>query len=425
MTETRTPETKQEQLLKPNSEQTIAIEILKSNNNVFLTGPAGVGKSFVINQFIDSRETKPVVLASTGVAAVLIKGRTFNSFFGLGIMEGGISNTLARALKIKKVKERLKEVKEVVIDEISMIPAEAFFVASLIAQNIRNSSAPFGGIRIVVVGDFLQIPPVNPKSDEKWLFQTQTWNECEFKVITLTKTMRTSDEPFIDILKKIRFGVCDDKVKDFFNSRMRPLSDDFVGTVIFGRKNQVEDYNNKKLNQNPNQIHKFETEIKIFKTKSYQQTPETLINQSPIPPVLYLKVGALVMIRKNDIEGKYVNGSLGFVSSIGTNLISVKLLANKHVTIEPEVFQILDAGGDPIAEITNFPLTLGWATTIHKAQGSSIDRVHMNLKNLWESGQAYVAVSRAKDPNQLFIEDWSTSSIKVDQNVIQYYQNQS
>jgi ATP-dependent exoDNAse (exonuclease V) alpha subunit len=100
----------------------------------------------------------------------------------------------------------------------------------------------------------------------------------------------------------------------------------------------------------------------------------------------------------------------------------VTLLEKRNVTIEPDIFQILDANGDIVAEVKNFPLTLGWATTIHKAQGTSIDRIHMNIKNLWDCGQAYVALSRSKDPNQLFIEDWSPLSIKADKDVIKYYQ---
>jgi ATP-dependent DNA helicase PIF1 len=400
--------------------QNRAIDVLNSKDNVFLTGHAGTGKSFVINHFQKSLPFPLPVLASTGAAAVLIDGRTFHGYFGLGIMEGGLLRTVKKAIANNRVQARLKKDHAIIIDEISMIHPEAFEAANRIAQTVRDSDAPFGGLRLIVVGDFLQLPPITPNNQSvQWLFEMDLWHQLDFKKIYLKETMRTDKKVFVDVLNSIREGQVTNDVKEFLDSRLSPVGDDFDGTVLFGRRNQAEFFNIKKLNQIPDAEVIYETEIKI--AAKVQKTEDAMLALSPLPKQLKLKKNALVMLRKNDPDLKFVNGSLGRILKLTKEVVEVQLFTGSKVLLAKEEFHILDADGKKMATITNFPISLAWATTIHKSQGASIDRVHVDLRNLWECGQAYVALSRARSPENLFVEGWTTRSIKADPNAVKFY----
>ncbi len=400
--------------------QLTALDHLRSNANVFLTGHAGTGKSFVIRQYLNNLMYPIPVLASTGAAAVLIEGRTFHGYFGLGIMEGGLERTVKKAISNNRVRARLNKDSALVIDEISMIHPEAFEAANRIAKTVRDSDLPFGGLRLVVVGDFLQLPPITYSNQSiNWLFDTDVWHQLDFKKVYLTETMRTLSSDFISVLNSIRVGKVNEAVKEFLDARQSPVGDDFNGTVLFGRRNQAEFFNIKKLNQIEADEVIFETEIKV--ASKIDKTPDSLLMLSPLPKTLKLKIGALVMIRKNDPDGKFVNGSLARVEKFLKETIRITLFNGLKIELAKDDFHILDPDGKKMATITNFPLSLAWATTIHKAQGASIDRVHVDLKSLWECGQAYVALSRARDPENLFIEGWSPKSIKANSEAVKFY----
>lgn len=403
-----------------NEGQLKAIQLLKSDDNVFLTGHAGTGKSFVLNYYQRQLSYPLPILASTGAAAVLIDGRTFHGYFGLGIMEGGLQRTIKKAVGNNRVRARLRNDFAVIIDEISMIHPEAFEAANQIAKTVRESDAPFGGLRLIVVGDFLQLPPITPYNQSvKWLFEMQLWKSLNFKEIYLKETMRTDKKHFIKVLNSIREGTVTDEVSDFLNSRIKKIADDFNGTVLFGRRNQAESYNIKKLNQIESPEVLYETEVK--KASKVQKTKEALLSLSPLPELLKLKKGALVMLRKNDPDLKFVNGSLARVEKLLKDEVKVTLLSGSQVSLSKEEFHILDPDGRKMATITNFPISLAWASTIHKSQGASIDCIHVDLRNLWECGQAYVALSRARSPENLFVEGWAHKSIKADLNAVHFY----
>lgn len=408
-----------------NEGQTQAMKYLcHEQGNVFLTGHAGTGKSFVIKQFQKSLLSPLPMLASTGAAAVLIEGRTFHGYFGLGIMEGGLEKTIKKAIKNNRVQKRLQKDHAIIIDEISMIHYEAFEAANQIAQIVRDNEAPFGGLRLIVVGDFLQLPPVTPYGQKmQWLFQMDLWKQLDFKIANLTETMRADEKHFIQVLSEIRMGKVTETVKQFLNSRTKEIGDDFNGTVLFGRRNQAEIFNIKKLNQIESEEVLYPTEVKI--ASKVQKTKEELLKLSPLPEQLQLKRGALVMLRKNDPEFRFVNGSLARVDSLKEEEIQVILFSGSKIKLSKEEFHILDPDGKKMATITNFPLSLAWASTIHKSQGATIDRVHVDLKNLWECGQAYVALSRARSPEGLFVNGWAPKSIKADINAVHFYRDQS
>ncbi|OQW46771.1 MAG: hypothetical protein A4S09_02355 [Proteobacteria bacterium SG_bin7] len=335
-------------------------------------------------------------------------------------MQGGVEKTIAKAVKNPKVRSRIGLNQEIIIDEISMIHPLVFEAANRISKQILQSELPFGGTRLVVVGDFFQLPPVD-RFEKKipWIFESDLWKSLNFGTVELSDCMRSSEKYFVDILQKIRWGRCDETVCAFLDAKKSRLKSDFMGTILFARKAEVESYNQRKLDSLGGELRKFPTEV--ITRKALPMPREKVIEQSPLPQILFLKEGALVMIRKNDESGLYVNGSLGVVKKISTEIITLELLDGTRTNIEKDDFHILDGDGKTVATIRNFPLTLGWAITIHKAQGSSIDRLFVNLNNLWEYGQAYVALSRAKDPEYLFVGDWTLNSIKADSGVKEFY----
>lgn len=391
-----------------------ALDLLNKSENVFLTGVAGSGKSFLLSHFLKDKNSKlfPVV-ASTGAAAVLVKGVTFHSYFGLGILEGGPEKTIQRALKDGRLKKRITNVDTIIIDEISMIPGVALEVAENICREIRKSEVPWGGIRIIAVGDFGQLPPVSHGGKDKdWAFLNHTWEKTNFQVAYLKTIMRTTDEKFLKVLNFVRNGKMNFEVNEFLSSKLidskiKKPTDSFTGTILFSHRASVEDYNLKKLQELP-------TDLLTFKTtySGSEKFLEAMKKAAPVPDVLQLKVGALVMIRRNDPQGAYVNGSLGTVKSAKEGELKVELLNGSTVKLEPETFSYMNAESEVVAAAENFPVNLAWATTIHKSQGVTLDAATIDLSRIFEAGQAYVALSRVKSSEGLFLSAWNPSAIR-------------
>lgn len=402
--------------LTPDQKQ--AWELLQGHENVFVTGEAGSGKSFLIRRFIKDKDPKKFpVLASTGAAAVLVGGRTFHSFMGLGIMEGGRDATLMRALKDRRLVLRLKKAEGFILDEVSMLSGETLDTAERICRFARESDEPWGGLRVIAVGDFAQLPPVQRFSGPRgWAFVNSVWEKSCFQSIVLRQNMRSGDAGFLSVLNDIRMGLVTDRVEHFLNRCKLDLNEGFEGTHLFPRRNQTDAFNNNELEKLPNQMYCFPS---IY--SGQQRYVEQLKKQSPLPEELFIKENALVMLRQNDPKQRWVNGSTGHVRSLSKNEILIELLSGRLVKVEPVSFSMLNAEGAPVATVTNFPITLAYATTIHKAQGMTLDKLVVNLSQLWEPGQAYVAVSRVVDPAQLKVEDWQPSSIKSDPLVQRFY----
>ena len=404
----------------PDQEQ--ALKALASPNNVFLSGGAGTGKSTVIQEFRKTLEDV-AVLASTGTAAILLGGRTFHSFFGLGIMEGGAELIIERALKHRGIVQRLRKTKTILIDEISMIGGNEFITAEKIARKARANSAPWGGLRVVVVGDFAQLPPVvksipgeETESERPWCFLTQTWRDTMFDSILLKTIVRSKEADWNQILNQVRWGELTKEAFQVLESRLKPVSLDFQGTRLFARRAQVESLNQARLKMLTGAAKEYNT---VYIGNA--QKIDDLKRNAPIPEVLFLKEGALVMFRQNDSEYRFVNGTLGTIQKMKDTEITVELFSKKTITLKPATFSVLDAEGEPLATATNFPLNLAWACTIHKAQGATLDRVHADLRGVWEHGQSYVALSRVRSIEDLTLEGLSPRGFRVDPAVQSFY----
>jgi ATP-dependent exoDNAse (exonuclease V) alpha subunit len=411
-------------------DQKRALKALESSNNVFVTGGAGTGKSTVVQEFIKNKiqkSDKAAVLASTGTAAILLGGRTFHSFFGLGIMEGGLEKTVERATNHKGIVQRLKKTDLILIDEVSMLGATELTAADQIARKARKLNAPWGGMRVVMVGDFAQLPPIQnfsgqsrpgeERPERPWCFNSEIWQKSELESVNLSQIVRSQDSSWNQILAEVRWADLSEYAVEVLQSRVKTVTPEFEGTRLFARRAQVETLNHDRLEKLPSKAREYNTVYMGVAAKV-----DELKRNAPIPEVLLLKEGALVMFRQNDPEYRFVNGTLGFVSKLEDNVVTVELLSHsKTIELKKTSFSVLDAEGEPVATATNFPLNLAWACTIHKAQGATLDRVHANLKGVWEHGQSYVALSRVRALTDLTIEGLSPRVFLTDPAVREFY----
>ena len=421
--------TEQNQL---SAEQQTALELLQSGENIFLTGGAGSGKSFVIREFMRDLDAKSFpILASTGAAAVLLGGRTFHSFFGLGILEGGPAATLERALKDVRLLKRIHQVEGIIIDEISMIPGAALQIAEQVAQKAKDSHLPWGGLRVIAVGDFGQLPPVTKNGSARdWCFLSETWQRTNFITYQLQHNQRVQDLQFLDVLSDVRKGQITERVKEFLSERTKFHDEDHPGTRLFPRREQSEQYNQKKLSEINEDEHIIDS---IYLGEEKYIT--NLKRSAPVPEQLKIKVGCRVLFLKNDPQKRWVNGTRGIVTDYTPEFITVRKeyqgkigdpvsdKLGREVKVEKIQFSLLDADGNMKASVIQFPLALAYATTIHKSQGATLDELWCDLGALWEPGHAYVALSRLRSAEGLHIVRWSPRSFIVDPLVENFYKS--
>lgn len=411
-------EVEQQSLTHLSKEQAYALDMCESGENIFLTGGAGSGKSYVIREFMKNKDDKQMpILASTGAAAVLLGGRTFHSFFGLGILEGGVHATFKRMQENKNLLKRLKKVEGVVIDEISMIPGDALMLAEAISQHARESTLPWGGLRIIAVGDFGQLPPVTKTGQKRdWCFLNEVWQKSGFQMCELHLNQRIKNNEFLNVLDDIRNGQMNSRVHDFLNDRTKQHDEDHPGTRLFPRREQSEGYNQKKLAE----IN--ETELVVDSIYLGEQKYIDILGKSaPVPAQLKLKVGCRILFLKNDLQKRWVNGTRGTLVHYEADHLIVRKDGGREVKVEKISFSLLDADANVKASVIQFPVNLAYATTIHKSQGATLDELWCDLGSLWEPGHAYVALSRLRDPSGLHIVRWHPRSFIIDPAVQKFY----
>jgi ATP-dependent DNA helicase PIF1 len=400
-------------------DQAKSLELMKSGENIFLTGGAGSGKSFVIREFLRTPDSQSMpLLASTGTAAVLIGGRTFHSFFGLGIMEGGAEKTVERATQNRRVCRRISEAEGIIIDEVSMISASAFAAAETISRIARESQLPWGGLRVIAVGDFAQLPPVSRGQTRDWAFKSERWMATDFLSYHLQGNQRTKDELYLRILSKVRFGGPDEEVRDFLNDCIRIEDPEDKATRLYPLREQVENHNSRELDSLIGDKVAYPT---IF--LGDERFRENFKNHLPIPETLSLKKDAVVMFVQNDPQKRWVNGTLGRVVDLQTDKLVIRKQRGREVTVDKAQFSLQDADGNVLMSAINFPLKLGYATTIHKSQGATLEQMWVDMSRLWEPGQAYVALSRLTTAEGLRLLGWHPRSFLVDPEVNRFYQN--
>ena len=388
----------------------VTIDKLKSRQNVFLTGGAGVGKTTITRDVIQAYENdakKVAKLASTGMAATLIGGQTLHSFFDLGIASSVEELESKGKFEVKKkVKKLIASIDLVVIDEISMVSDSLFDMIKL-----RLEQSEFKG-SLLVVGDFLQLPPVVRGYNEVvFAFESQSWDAFDFETIELTHIYRTDDKRFIELLHNIRYGFVDESIHNHLNEYIKPLPEDLSEfTFLFGKNDSASFHNKEQLKHIDDEL--FIKEAQIIK---HQQTAkdseiERYMNDARIEKELELKIGSPVLFTRN--AWNYFNGERGVIVNADSSYIYVQKKDAKVVKLEV-VAQSKTAWREKTIEgkkemveeeiftIYQYPIKLAFAITIHKSQGMSIEDLIIETNEIFAPSQFYVALSRSSNPMRL------------------------
>jgi ATP-dependent DNA helicase PIF1 len=398
-----------------------ALAILKTGASVFLTGEPGSGKSFTVNAYAAwLRETgiPSAITASTGIAATHIGGRTVHGWSGVGVRERLTADDLDRIAASRTTVNRIRAAEVLVIDEISMLPAHVLTMLDEIARSVRRADAPFGGLQMVFVGDFFQLPPVRRRRDDfnqdeetsDFAFDSPAWRDLDPAVCYLTEQHRQADGPFHAILDSIRRGTFGEEERARLAERRIAWEHAPADmTRLFPHNRSVDAINAEELT-------KLKGEKRVFDMRHTgpEQIVATLKSGCLSPERLELKKKAVVMFTKNDAQGRYVNGTLGVVNGFDedTGRPIVQTRSGRALTVEPAEW----AAGDPAsadATIAQIPLRLAWAITVHKSQGMSLDAAVIDLSGAFEYGHGYVALSRVRSLEGLHLLGWNERALRV------------
>lgn len=398
-----------------------AFDILRLGYNVYLTGPAGSGKTFLLNQYIDYLKSKKIrvgVTASTGIAATHMNGRTIHSWAGLGIKDELTEKHLLSLFKNKRFRVQFAATKVLIIDEVSMLHSFRLNMVDKVCRLFKDPNLPFGGLQVILCGDFFQLPPVCKNGeDDSFVHTSKAWQDMGIKVCYLTEQHRQNDQNFLRVLNDIRSGNAGDNTIELLATRLnQPLGSEITPTKLYTHNIDVDAINNFELN-------KLESEPKIFKMTSWGEPHlvDALKSGCLAPEELTLKKGAVVMFLKNNfsIIGKeYVNGTLGKVVDFDpSGLPIVKTIKGKQITAEPASWNI-EENGVKRAEIIQIPLRLAWAITVHKSQGMSLDLAEIDLSKAFTFGMGYVALSRVRTLDGIRLMGLNELALQINRDVI-------
>lgn len=396
------------------------LEVMKTGVNVFLTGAPGTGKTYTINAYIKwlkDHGVEPSVTASTGIAATHISGRTVHSFIGIGVVDHLDDYVIDTIMQRESLYKRLTGAKVLIIDEVSMLDAKVLDKINIILKGVRRSSKAFGGMQVVFVGDFFQLPPVAKNGEQKkFAFESAAWREAKPLVCYLEEQFRQNEETLLDLLLSIRNRTIHSGHRNFLEERIvatRSLEDESEMTRLYTHNVDVDKINTQKLAELGTKEFLYE-----MKTVGSRTRVESLQKSCLAPAELRLKVGAKVMFVKNDIEGQYVNGTIGTVVHLSIDKIKVALKSGKVVEVKHADWS-LEEDGKVKAKLIQYPLRLAWAVTVHKSQGMSLDEAYMSLKDTFEYGQGYVALSRVRSLDGLYLQDINEIALEVHGGVFQ------
>ncbi|NTW14140.1 MAG: AAA family ATPase [Candidatus Moranbacteria bacterium] len=374
-----------------------AFLILKTGANVFLTGEAGAGKTHVVNRYADylrSRGISHAVTASTGIAATYIHGRTIHSWSGIGTNRDIDDEGFRRLAKNRPAVRRIRETRVLVIDEISMLDARTLSLVERMCRHVRGTTIPFGGLQVVLVGDFFQLPPVSREGKARFAFESSAWDALDPVVCYLHEQHRQEDPEFLEVLSAIRRDEFRETHLALLHGRLLGPDDvpDEDLPVLFSHNTDVDGINAAALSRLPGKARVF-----LMASRGAEKPLAALIRGCLSPERLELREGASVMFTKNNPEEGYVNGTLGMVIGFdqAKKFPVVRTREGDTVTVEPTEW-VIEEGEDIVARIRQIPLKLSWAMTIHKSQGTSLDAAVMDLSRVFEYGQGYVALSRVR-----------------------------
>ena len=460
--------------------QSTALDILKTGKNVFLTGSAGAGKTYTINQYLHylrARDVSVAVTASTGIAATHMNGMTIHSWAGIGIADSLSAQDIARIKKRPIVAERISRTQVLVIDEISMLHKKQFDMINQVLQAVKENELPFGGVQVLVAGDFFQLPPIGEPQEttrEKFAFMAQAWLDADFQICYLTEqhrqkasdSQKTAGEAQVGnvyhgldlnaILNQIR--------RQDFTEHIMPALQATAQHSLASTRTRLYTHNINVNSINDQELAKLNTPAFVYHSWSEgdDKLVETLKKGVRNNPELTLKLGAKVMFIKNNSELNVSNGTMGTIVDFAPLILEnglnpkqadeddeadedgadthkktdidatedtaadstkaieqqrypvVELNDGRKVTVEYDVWRIDDEEGEILAAYYHMPLTLAWAITIHKSQGMTLDAAEIDLSKTFEKGQGYVALSRLKQLSGLQLLGLNELSLQLD-----------
>lgn len=396
-----------------------ALDILKLGHNVFLTGTAGSGKTYLLNTYIDYVHGKGIKVGktgATGVAATHLDGITINSWAGIGLKRQLTRKDIVDLLQRRYLRRRFQETQVLIIDEVSMLPGYCLDMVNELIKEARGNDQPFGGMQVILCGDFFQLPPVTTGDQQTdFVYKSQSWEELALRVCYLEKEFRQNDERFVQILHEIRDNsVTRDSIKTLASCIGKPLEHVTQPTKLYTRNVDVDAINERELANIDREEHVFTME---WTGSDY--LADLMKRNCLAPSRLVLKKGAFVMFVKNNFEKGYVNGTLGTVIEFDKKgLPIVETLAGDHISVSRADWTI-DEEGEVKAQIKQLPLRLAWAITVHKSQGMSLDAAEIDLRNPFLPGMGYVALSRVRSLDGVRLMGLNKKALEVNEEILE------
>lgn len=411
------------------------IQLINQGENIFVTGYAGAGKSYILNKVKTQFDLE--VTSTTGLAAVNIGGQTLHSWAGVGICNKSINQTVEYIFKRPKLKKQILNCKILAIDEISMLDATTFDYIDAVIKMVRHSEQPFGGIQVLLFGDFFQLPPVE-KASKGFCFASNCWQSLDLKTIFLEKIYRQHDLDFIQSLNNVRANrLTVDDIARFYSREVNYDTSALDILHIFSTNEEADNYNRFKFQALQNPVHTFLAQDKFHKKNAVVEINSAAAKQAlteydliaydafdkycKAPQKLALKKGCKVMLLINLSFSKgLINGSCGTVNRIENDFIIVKFDNGVEELMSKHTFEY-HKGGELIVTRDQYPLRLAYGITIHKSQGMTLDKLVVNCNRIFECGQAYVAFSRVKTLDGLYLKAFHPRKIMVDNEIINFY----
>lgn len=408
--------------------QQVAIDAIKSGKNVFVTGGGGVGKSWVIQQVSDNRT---VVVAPTGIAALNVGGVTCHSFFGLPFGMVEFKDRFSFPSKGRRLLQQ-GSVKRIILDEVGMLRADYLDLIDLKMRNVTGVDKPFGGIQVVMVGDFFQLEPIvsdneleyfMDKYDNPFAFSAECW---DFETVELTEVKRQSDIEQISLLNSVRK---DDTQSEKSLTRIQEIAKEYSNCPD---TLHLCSYNKDSVEINKHWFHQIEGNVGTYQADIGDKWGS--VNSYPVPKTVLVKVGSRVLICANNPSRGYVNGNRGVVTAFSDKSVEVELTDGRVVEVEHFTWEKVSyskSGDSVVKDVTSFyhqmPLKMGWAVTVHKSQGMTLDSAAIHVgRGCFSHGQLYVALSRVKDlSNVSFVKPLSIDNLIVREEVKQFYEGLS
>ncbi len=397
--------------------QNTALEILKMGHNVFLTGPAGSGKTFLLNRYINYLREHNIevgITASTGIAATHMNGMTIHSWCGMGVKNSLSAGEIEGMLKKPYLRRRFLRTRVLIIDEISMLHGFRLDIVDQICKSFFQNLLPFGGLQVVLCGDFFQLPPISRPGERSGFVHTaEVWREMNLKICYLNEQYRQSDKAFLKVLNEIRSNTVSQKSVDALLERADASIDGAPATRLYTHNRDVDAINQDMLDAIREQPREFYMSA---------EGNETLVDISKkgclAPEELRLKEGAVVMFVKNNFQKGYVNGTLGEVIGFtDSGYPLVRTRSGEKIEAAPESWKI-EENGQLLADITQVPLRLAWAITVHKSQGMSLDAAEIDLRHCFVPGMGYVALSRVRSLDGMKLSGFNKMALQVSDEIL-------